>query len=749
MSEDTTFTLPQLPDGVRSGSVPVENAPSTCFVMIRGLKGVTTYMRQRLKFSTTSGTKLFSKNLARWREGTAPTLSELESLISLSRCNYILLRNGVDPKTPGLRIPEWLTHITNLNYDLTDQDCLFSSAGETSNCVRRPDTDSGTGAGTGKGTGTGTVSDIIPAVHSSGAAPFADADVGDLCLSALFSSTPSGTPRCQRSGTLAKPSRQICQGISTQISAVGNLSYSISYSGQSADPRPLVWTLGTTVARCGNDKGIGIGTGRAPLGLATSRCLTVSVNGCTANASLLADWRIGTGAWGCHGGSGGSSGNLPGSDGRNYPSFEQICNEYMENPQLKENTVKLYQGIIRRILAPRFEDFRDLRSLTAARAAKLILIPLISEEKISTAHTTRSVLGAIVRQAQRVHDLSALENLNQLRHMDKIAKLTPIGDTEKPFAAMITGDIGTNIGMIFRCFQQKVKSLKIRALLELSCHLCLRQSEILRIRIQDVYFEEHRLHIGWTKTITAKSGGFDIPMTETTEDIIREIIAIREQEAASSRKIDVAARDSSTCDSKAAKGGQAKNDGAKTGKPEGSNRKGAKSGSAAGCSADAGSGSGSDSVAETGGSGSGSYAGSGPDTAPQQLSKGSGKCKLGGNTFLFATRPRNAKGNGAPQQQQPSNTLSTYIRKIPELKGHQTAHGIRALFRTWASRNGIDNDLAECVLSHKCWNRIKLAYNRDLRNYLYDQRRSVMKQWSDFIVQNVGDASILRSKGTS
>ena len=45
-----------------------------------------------------------------------------------------------------------------------------------------------------------------------------------------------------------------------------------------------------------------------------------------------------------------------------------------------------YQGIIRRILAPRFEDFRDLRSLTAARAAKLILLPLISEEKISTAH---------------------------------------------------------------------------------------------------------------------------------------------------------------------------------------------------------------------------------------------------------------------------------------------------------------------------------------------------------------------------
>lgn len=767
MSEDTIFTLPQLPDGVKTASVPVANAPSTSFVMIRGLKGVTTYMRQRMRINTESGPKLFSKNLARWHEGTAPTVSELESLISISRCNYIILHNGVDPKSPGLRIPDWMPNITNLNYELTDRDCLFPGAGERTGDAPAADPgltlkdQSGTACDAGRlaaslsarpscetvqagqwclqglcqaqNCAPGAITDCLrcaeadPAAHLPDAEKsFSDADVAaDPCQPALISSFPARS-RVSSSDAQAEPSSPVSPLYFTTASGSQFCqSYIVEHMELFAGPC-AVWTVGA-VAGNGGDSAV--------QNLATMN-LTVSVNGIRmVNAASLADWRYSSGAGSRsgdgHRGSRGSdsSSDIPPScqEGGSLPSFEQICNEYMECPQLKENTIKLYRGIIRRVLAPRFEDFRDLRNLTAASAARLILIPLIREDKISTAHTTRSLLNAIVRQAQRVHDLSSLDNLNQIKHMGKIAKLSPIGDTEKPFAAMITGDIGENIGMIFNCFQQTGKSMKIRALLELSFHLCLRQSEICRIRVQDVNFDEHRLHIGWTKTITAKSGGFDIPLNETTEALFRKIIEIRTQEIAFSGE-NATARSS---DCKVVKGEETKKEVSKSeASDNGKLLKGSSTGSGAGSAS---------------GSGLGAEDGSRPEVDPNQ-SSAHNQSTLDGNTFLFATRNRKGQGNGDPQQHQSANTLSTYIRKIPELKGHQTAHGIRALFRTWASRNGIDNDQAECVLSHKCWNRVKLAYNRDLRNYLYDQRKNVMKQWSDFIVSKVGESSILMGK---
>ncbi len=762
MSEDKIFILPQLPAGVKAGSTPVLNAPSTSFVMVRGNRGVTVYMRQRIKIHTASGKMHFSKNLARWSEGAAPTVCEIENLIAASRCNYILLRNGIDPAEPGLRIPEWLYRMTNLNFELPSTNILFPGdprepATATVGSLQVEPSDNCSGEARHRSNVSG---------HSRNEHQvFGAADCHHQIIRSSMLGTGAGC-RNARSGSVrsaAEAAFPLCRqehgssdpwawsNVANSPVGTNDGSPDVTAYGSSAGSRSdgfppacvngsdpsSPWTLSYQIT-CpeqfsGSCAAPGFRLQSVSMGGVTALPnFTVTLNGSRAIAGPLTDWSAGSRIGHCFSRDGG---NLPGGDGKELPDLEQICNEYLDNPQMKKNTRKHYRGLIRSYLAPRFQDFADLRKLTAASVAQLILVPQIREEKISTAHATRNLLMAIVHQAQRIHDLSSLDNLNHLSQMGKIAKLPPICDTEKPFAAMITGDIGVNISVIFTSFHQAIRNCKIRALLELSFHLCLRQSEILRIRMRDIHFDEHRLHIGWTKTITAKSGGFDIPLNGITEELIRKIIVIRELEAAASGEL--------TC--------RGEHDGGSAGAdvdtaPAGWGKTVANSGS----------GTGSDSGSSSGATSSSAFDlrirnVSGTGSARSVAQTGGMASRLDGEAYLFAVKVKkfsSQDGKSCPPQL-PSNTLTSNISCIPELKGKQTAHGIRALFRTWASRNGIDNDVAECVLSHKCWNRVKLAYNRDLRNYLYDQRRDVMKQWSDFVARNAGDASILKDKSES
>lgn len=775
MAEDKIFILPQLPAGVNAGSVPVLNAPSTSFVMVRGNRGVTVYMRQRIKLRTTSGKMHFSKNLARWSEGVTPTVCEIENLIAVSRCNYILLRNGIDPGEPGLRIPKWLYRMTNLNFELPSTDILFpEDPGDPVNVAvdflqEEPATNC-----TGD---TGHISDV-PGHSAKERQVFGTADCRPRFIRSSMPVAGSGSHdvSIENQGVAAATSCALCwqvpgttfpwawscvacspAGIADGTPAgITNVSPVVTAEGSPAKfrtdgfpPAGVIasdpcssWTLTYQITRPEQFSGPYTTPGFSLQSVSMSSMtalqgVTVTLNGSSAITGSLTDWSAGSRI--SHGFCG-SGGRMPGGDGMDLPGLEQICNEYLDNnPQMKKNTRKQYRRLIRTYLAPRFQDFADLRKLTAASAAQLILVPQIRDEKISTAHATRNLLMAIVHQAQRIHDLSSLDNLNHLSQMGKIAKLSPIGDTEKPFAAMITGDIGLNISVIFTSFHQAVGNRKIRALLELSFHLCLRQSEILRIRMRDIHFDEHRLHICWTKTITAKSGGFDIPLNGITEELIRRTIVIRELEASASGEL--------TC------GGDldGSNAGAETETVPTHPAQGK-------TSSDSGSETGSDSGSSSGASSEPASASdlrnrkvSGTGSPRSGVQTGGCASSLDGEAYLFAVKVKQFSpqdGKDCPAQL-PSNTLTSNISRVPELRGKQTAHGIRALFRTWASRNGIDNDVAECVLSHKCWNRVKLAYNRDLRNYLYDQRRDVMEQWSAYIARNVGDASILKDKNES
>ena len=159
-------------------------------------------------------------------------------------------------------------------------------------------------------------------------------------------------------------------------------------------------------------------------------------------------------------------------------------------------------------------------------------------------------------------------------------------------------------------------------LLMLSFFLCLRQREIVSIKVGDIDFKKHNLHIRKTKTI--KRMGFDIPMCPILEKLLQEIIGDRTNDA---------------------------------------------------------------------------------------------------EAYIFTNRNN--------RMLNPS-TLECYLFKT-ELKGIQTAHGIRAIFSTWASRNNKDSLTSECVLTHKNWSRVQELYNRDLKNYLYNKRKKLMTEWINYV----------------
>lgn len=58
-------------------------------------------------------------------------------------------------------------------------------------------------------------------------------------------------------------------------------------------------------------------------------------------------------------------------------------------------------------------------------------------------------------------------------------------------------------------------------------------------------------------------------------------------------------------------------------------------------------------------------------------------------------------------------------------------HGLRSTFRDWAAEEGIDHRLAELALSHWISSEVERAYRRTDQ---IEQRRDVMKQWSEFLI---------------
>ena len=364
-------------------------------------------------------------------------------------------------------------------------------------------------------------------------------------------------------------------------------------------------------------------------------------------------------------------------------SLEVFCREYLRDKKLKEATRKFYESIIRVHLAPHFARFARIQDITGPRIAEFILRPLVDRELYSTAQNTRNTIVAVINHARLIHNLGAYGHLEQVKLLSQFADLKPKADYERSYAAMVNGDIGQNLTEIFRLFFERFDSVLLRGLLELSFHLCLRQNEILNIEVSDISFETHNLHIRQTKTITEKKGGFDVPLNSRTEELLRILM--------------------------------------EAGEPIRKNRQAA--GGAETTGAD-----------ESG------------DEDQKDGSKGGGAQSAAGRREQKSEKNRNTDGPifiSARGEVLSTNTLSVYLGRIKEIKGRQTAHGIRAVFKTWASRSGISHEVSECVLSHRCWNKIDAAYNRDYGNYLYNDRKELMMKWSEYLAESIGENSLL------
>lgn len=76
-----------------------------------------------------------------------------------------------------------------------------------------------------------------------------------------------------------------------------------------------------------------------------------------------------------------------------------------------------------------------------------------------------------------------------------------------------------------------------------------------------------------------------------------------------------------------------------------------------------------------------------------------------------------------------SETLRIYLKRIG-LQSIQSAHGIRAMGRTWMAQQGFNDALAELCLHHKVGSEIENIYKR--YNYL-EERRPLMQAWCDYV----------------
>lgn len=309
------------------------------------------------------------------------------------------------------------------------------------------------------------------------------------------------------------------------------------------------------------------------------------------------------------------------------PSLKSLCEEFLYSRSNNSSaTLRTYGGLISNHIAPHYEQFKKVEDITMHRLGYIIIMPILKRGHQSTASAVISLLIMIMNYAGIAHEDICFRNI---KNLSKVVNMKKKDEYEIPQRAMINKNIGKNIKYIFRVFRERhPKNRQVNQLLLLSFYLCLRQSEILSIRVKDVNFRRHNLHIVKTKTI--KKGGFDVPMCPVLEELLTEIIA--------------------TC----------------PGKPD---------------------------------------------------------------DYIFTNRNN---------KRLHSSTLESYLYKT-ELRGMQTAHGIRAIFSTWASRNNKDNLTSECVLTHKTWNRVQELYNRDLNGYLYNKRKKLMTEWIEYVHYLVSD----------
>ena len=96
-----------------------------------------------------------------------------------------------------------------------------------------------------------------------------------------------------------------------------------------------------------------------------------------------------------------------------------------------------------------------------------------------------------------------------------------------------------------------------------------------------------------------------------------------------------------------------------------------------------------------------------------------------------------------PHKATSPNTINRAFTRT-ELKGEQTAHGLRSIAATTLNNQGFNRDVIDTALAHTVGNQVSQAYNR--ANYL-EQRIPLMSWWSSHIeTASYGSVSITGTK---
>ena len=91
-----------------------------------------------------------------------------------------------------------------------------------------------------------------------------------------------------------------------------------------------------------------------------------------------------------------------------------------------------------------------------------------------------------------------------------------------------------------------------------------------------------------------------------------------------------------------------------------------------------------------------------------------------------------------------SNALLHALQK--RLQVDATVHGMRSAFKDWVSETtNYPNEVSEMALAHAVTNKVEAAYRR---GDLLDKRRSMMQDWSDFVIGNENKVLKLVGKDT-
>jgi integrase len=78
------------------------------------------------------------------------------------------------------------------------------------------------------------------------------------------------------------------------------------------------------------------------------------------------------------------------------------------------------------------------------------------------------------------------------------------------------------------------------------------------------------------------------------------------------------------------------------------------------------------------------------------------------------------------------------LKVLRRMGRHETVHGFRAAFKTWASeQTAFPSDVVEAALAHVVGNKVERAYARGDR---FEKRRRLMDEWARYCTLSTGDA---------